>query len=73
VRGEVSLLLSQGHRFAQSYPVGTVWREARIARERMNHQIVNDAIMMQKVISSIMSKQGGQDFQETIKGLQDDV
>ncbi|QVW27838.1 hypothetical protein AVP3_0024 [Aeromonas phage AVP3] len=39
----------------------------------MNHQIVNDAIMMQKVISSIMSKQGGQDFQETIKGLQDDV
>lgn len=70
VRAQVSLLLSEGHRFAQHYPLATVGVEADIARRRINSKIVTESTLMQACIGAVMNgKKGGAHYKNLIKDL----
>jgi len=47
-------LLAAGHREARYYRIGYLWSEARIVRQRENAKAVQDAILMQAVIATVM-------------------
>jgi hypothetical protein len=70
VRGQVSLLLSEGHRFAQHYPLAMVGAEAAIARRRINGKLVTESTLMQACIGAVMNgKKGGAHYRKLIKDL----
>lgn len=58
LRADVNFLVEQGHRYAWSYPLATVWSEAWIARQRVNRRIATDAVMMQAVIAQVLAGEG---------------
>lgn len=62
----MSLLLSAGHADATRYPIAVVWSEARIVRQRNASRTKVEAVTMQAVIASILSKQGGKLLKETL-------
>lgn len=55
----MSLLLSEGHRFARDYPIAVVWSEARIVRQRLAARRKEEAIQMQMVIGSVFDAKAG--------------
>ena len=46
LRGQVSLLLSEGHTAARRYPIAMVWYESQIVVERMNRQMADNAALI---------------------------
>jgi hypothetical protein len=67
----VSLLLAEGHRDARLYPVAVAWSEARIVRERHARRAQSDAVVMQTVIASMFSKEGGKAFEQLLRRMED--
>ena len=67
----MSLLLSEGHRDARLYPVAYVWSETRIIRERHARRAQADAVVMQTVIASLFSKEGGKALTKLLQGMND--
>lgn len=67
----MSLLLSEGHRYARHYPVAVVWSECRIVREREARRAQANAVIMQTTIASLFSKEGGKALEKLLKGLDD--
>jgi tRNA isopentenyl-2-thiomethyl-A-37 hydroxylase MiaE len=54
----VSLLLSEGHRYANRYALAKVWYEAQIIRERINQRIATEVTLMHSAMVAIMSPKG---------------
>lgn len=67
----MSLLLSEGHRDALAYPVAVVWSECRIVRERHAIRAQADAVIMQTVIASMFSKEGGKALEKLLQRMDD--
>lgn len=67
----MSLLLSEGHRDARAYSVAEVWSESRIIRQRQARKAQADAVVMQTVIASMFSKEGGKALEKVLKGMDD--
>jgi len=63
--------MSEGHRDARLYPVAVVWSETRIVRERIAQRAQTDAVVMQTVIASMFSKEGGKVLQKLLEGMSD--
>lgn len=55
MRSDVSLLLANGHANANFYPIGRVWYECQIIRERVNGMLATEATLMHSVISAVIS------------------
>lgn len=66
------MLLDHGHPLAWHYPIGRVWDEASLIVERLNGMALTQAILIQKAVSSLLSKEGAKDFTDTIKRLTPD-
>lgn len=69
IRRQVSLLISEGHADAHSYPIGMVWDESRLAVERINRFHATQAVLTQQAVASILSKDGAKEFKNTITEL----
>lgn len=69
MRKQVSLLMTNGHVDAQSYPVGMVWDEAAIVVENVNRMEATRATLLQMAVSSVLSKEAGKLFRETVNRL----
>ena len=63
--------MANGHPDARGYPVGRVWLEAEIVVRRINNDHATSALLNQMAVSSLFSKEGGQQFSNTIKELTD--
>lgn len=73
LRAQVSLLLSEGHRYANQYPLSKVWIESELVRERVNGRISTDASMMHAVIVAVLSPdgKGNKSLQSILRKLND--
>jgi hypothetical protein len=69
LREQVSLLLGAGHPDAPLYPVGMVSDEADLVAQRANVAEATRAVLLQMAVSSVLSKQADEQFQEVIKRL----
>lgn len=65
----MSLLLAHGHPYARRYPLGMVWDESNMIKERQNALEITRATLLQKAVASILSSKAGTDFSKTIAGL----
>lgn len=68
----MNYLLECGHVGAARYPFGRVWNEARTARRRMVNRVEIDAMVMQGVVASVLSKKGAKQLRDTLKRLRED-
>lgn len=64
------MLLSEGHTQARRYPLAFLWSEARIARQRINNRAVQDALVMQAVIGTILDKKGPGNLRKLLKEIE---
>lgn len=80
LRRDASLLVSEGHADAHSYPIARLWWEARIVRERLMERMALQASLqhssMTAIAESIFAKKGAQRpankaFQELLKRMSD--
>lgn len=69
LRRDVSLLLSEGHQHARHYPVGMVWSEARIVRQRLASRVKQETVLMQMVIGSVFDQKAGKQLTAILKRL----
>lgn len=65
----MSLLLSEGHAHAQSYPLALVWSEARLVRQRLAFRRRQETALMQMAIASVFDKKAGQQLAKLLKRL----
>lgn len=56
---------------AARYTFSRVWSEARTARRRKVNQLETEALVMQSVIGSALSKKGQKHFKDTLKRLKE--
>lgn len=67
----MSLLLANGHVAARHYRIGVLWSEARIVRQRDNARAVQDALVLQAAIGTVMGgKKGAAGFNKLIKRIE---
>lgn len=73
LRASASLLLTEGHRYPQYYPLSKLWMEAELARERINLRIATESSLLRSVIVSVLSadKTGMKNLQDQLKTLTD--
>lgn len=64
------MLLAEGHTCARRYPLSFMWSEVRIARQRINNKAVQDALVMQAVIGTILDKKGPKNLQKLLKEIE---
>ena len=69
LRGQVSLLLSEGHRHAWSYPVGMIWDEVSLVVDRKNRDHATTAILLNLAVSAVLSEKAGKNFSKQIEKL----
>jgi hypothetical protein len=62
--------MSEGHPEAWKYPIGFMWTEARIARERINIKMATESVLIQQAVLSIWSGDKDGIFRKTIGSLQ---
>lgn len=65
----MSLLLSEGHTQARSYPIATVWSEARIIRQRHAARRKEETVLMQMTVASLFDKKAGKQLAKMLKRL----
>ena len=63
--------MSEGHPRARKYVLGRLMNEASLCERRLNNKAASDAVVMQAVIGSIMSKEGGEHLNKVIARLRD--
>jgi len=51
--------MAEGHPHANQYPLSKLWIETELVRERINAKMTTESTLMQAVIASIMSTDGG--------------
>lgn len=59
--------MSEGHLFASDYPICEIWAETRIVNRRHAAKIQIDAVIMQSIIGSVLSKEGGKNLSKLLK------
>ena len=62
IRGQVSELVSEGHRNAPDYPIAFVWEEVEIITQRKNQMLASEATLMHSAINTAVAafgKDGG--------------
>ena len=69
VRKTVSLLLERGHRDAARQPLGRIFTEVEIVRDRIERTQANDAVLMQKTVGSLIDEKIGRDFSKWIREM----
>lgn len=69
MRRHVSLLLDHGHPYARHYPLGALWDESTLVRQRVNGDIKTHMAFMQMVVGSVLSKKAGEALQKHLNGL----
>jgi len=63
-------LISEGHVFADSYPIIKLISEAAICRDRINNQLANESILQQAMIGSVLNgKSGAKPYRDLIRRL----
>lgn len=62
-------MLGNGHPEAAEYVIGRVWDEAELVVERLNSQMVTEAILVQSAVASLLTKEGGKEFTKLTKRL----
>lgn len=69
----VSFLKSEGHLYAEHYPIWRLWAEAKIARARINRMLGSQAIVQYKASATAFSgsRKANKAFTEFIKELFD--
>jgi hypothetical protein len=67
LRGDVSLLLAEGHTEARHYPIGMVWAEQGFVRRRIHDRMATEAAVMQATIASVLV--GGEHLKEVLEKL----
>jgi len=72
LRRQVNLLLECGHPHAWHYPIGRVWDESNLIVKRHNSQEATRAILLKMAVSSVLSKEGGKQFDKMIKRMTGD-
>lgn len=72
LRRQVNLLLDHGHPHAWHYPIGRVWDESNLVAQRFNNQEATKAILLEMAVSSVLSKEGGKEFDKMIKRMTGD-
>lgn len=65
----MSLLLSNGHPEAMSYPLGMVYDESNLIIERQNSKIATEVLLLQQAVNALLSKGGRKQFTKTLKTL----
>ena len=65
----MSLLVDHGHRQANRYPLPMVAAETQLVVTRLNQRTVTESLMFRRAITSVLSKEGGKDFDEAVKEL----
>lgn len=72
----MSLLLAHGHVYASEYPIGFLWDESALVADRLNRQIVSEAVILHQIMMTAVSafgKDGGKranaNFVKLIKEL----
>ena len=65
-RRQVNYLLAEGHQFAREYPVHLVWEEHALAKERADHTLASQAVLLQLAGSACITKEAAQAFKKTI-------
>lgn len=64
--------MAEGHTMAMSYPLGFMWTEVKIVRQRLSSSVKMQALIQQSVIASVLnSKTGGKALKELLDGLDD--
>lgn len=63
--------MAEGHPEAAKYRVAVVWSEVRIVRERLSRRARDEAILMQTVITSVLSKDGSKVLNKLLKDMED--
>jgi hypothetical protein len=63
------MLLDHGHPEARYYPLGMLYDESNLVRERANGRIVTEAQLLQMAVASILSKESRKEFAKTTKRL----
>lgn len=51
------------------YPLGMVWDESNIVKERRTSLMINESTLMQLTISAALSSKGGRELQKHIKKI----
>ena len=54
----MSLLLSEGHQNAAKYPIGKVWYEVEIVKERVNALISTEVTLLHAAMVAVVSPKG---------------
>lgn len=67
------MLLANGHPSARRYPIATVWYEAQLVQERINHQTNTEVTLMHAAMVAIMAVdgKGTKHFEKLLKELRD--
>lgn len=68
----MSLLVDHGHPQANRYPVPMLKAEERLVVQRLNQRTVTEAVMIRRAIGSVLSAEGGKDFNEAVEELNGD-
>ncbi len=55
--------MAEGHPNARHYRLGFMWSEARIAKQRINARVIENALLMQTVVATVM---GGKKAQSNL-------
>ena len=71
LKSDVSLLLANGHPYAQFYPVGMVFTEAEFIKDRINKQLASESTLIRSAISAALTKEGSKMFKDLINSLND--
>ena len=65
----MSLLLAEGHAYANHYPIALAWSEVRIVRQRLAFRRRQESTLMQMVIASVFDKKAGSELAKLLKRL----
>lgn len=69
IRSSCALLRQSGVSDPERVPLGLLWMEAGILIEQANHRMASEAILVREAVSSIMSTEAGQNFNDLIERL----
>lgn len=69
LREQVSLLLAHGHSQPHRYPIGVLWEEVQIVRQRLNGQMATEALLTMMAVSSVISEKAGVEFNKVLNRL----
>lgn len=62
-------MLDHGHPEARHYPIGYLWDEVTLVRERLNQAATSEATLLQLAVGSLLSNETGKQFKKALDAL----